>query len=114
MSKITKIKWPRMTDDDLKQHCREQLQCGECSITWRHDLPKGTRIQPPANTFLIVIDVPENKGAIRVFDSTADKHLGTVGTEDAGYMVGVPWDINWWFRVSGSLNVGYIMHQEES
>ncbi|KAH6869235.1 hypothetical protein B0T10DRAFT_297393 [Thelonectria olida] len=111
MTKITKVKLARTTDEELLEECKNEMQCGDCDITWINP-PKGTRIQPPANTVVVVVDVPENKGAIRVFKTGTDKHLGTVGTEDAGYMVVVPWDNSWWFRVSGSLTVGYIVLAE--
>jgi hypothetical protein len=83
------------------------MKYGDCSITWETP-SKGIRIEPPTNTVAVVVDVPKDKGAIRVFKSGIDKHLGTVGTEDAGHIVVVTWDTSWWYRVSGSLRVGYI------
>ncbi|KAK4065950.1 hypothetical protein Purlil1_13989 [Purpureocillium lilacinum] len=60
---------------------------GDCGISWAEPT-KAQKIEPPANTVGIVVDVPHNKGAIRIYNSTEnDAHIGTVGTEDAGFMV---------------------------
>lgn len=73
---------------------------------------KAQKIEPPANTVAIVVDVPHNKGAIRIYNSTEnDAYIGTVGTEDAGFMVIIPWEGSWWFRVLGKLRVGFIAVQ---
>lgn len=90
-----------------------KVDCGACSISWTTP-PKGTQMEPTVKTLFVVVDVPKDKGAIRVFEKGTDKHIGTVGTENAGHMVIIPWDDNWWFRVSGSLSVGYIEQQGHS
>ncbi|KAK3938102.1 hypothetical protein QBC46DRAFT_169887 [Diplogelasinospora grovesii] len=104
---IRKMKVERQTDNALLKQFEELLKHGECGIAW-NELHKATKIVPPRGTVAIVVDVPENKGAIRVFEDASDQYLGGVGTEHAGFMVIVPWDENWWFRVSGSLRIGYI------
>ena len=50
----------------------------------------------------------DNQGAIRVFEKEDDTYVNIVGTEEAGNMVIVPWKSTWWFRLSGSLRIGYI------
>lgn len=88
------------------------MQSGDCVID-QTTPAKGTRIVPPDNTRFIVVDMPENKGAIRIFDKKDDNYVGAVATEDAGYMIVVPWSSSWWFRASGSLTVGYIRVAEK-
>jgi len=56
----------------------------------------------------VVVDLVYNQGAIRVFEKAGDTYVNIVGTEEAGNLVIVPWESTWWFRVSGSLRVGYI------
>jgi len=56
----------------------------------------------------IVIDVSARGGAVRIFQNDSDERVGAVGVEEAENLVIVPWDSNWWFRVSGSLRVGYV------
>lgn len=63
---------------------------------------------PPIGTVAIVVDVPKDTGAIRIHEEGSGKYVGGVGTENAGYMVIVTWDTCWWFRVAGSICVGYI------
>lgn len=63
---------------------------------------------PPAGTVAIVVDVPKDTGAIRIHEGESRLYVGGVGTENAGFMVIVTWDTSWWFRVAGSLCVGYI------
>jgi len=45
---------------------------------------------------------------VRIFQNDSDERVGAVGVEEAENLVIVPWDSNWWFRVSGSLRVGYV------
>jgi hypothetical protein len=61
----------------------------------------------------VVVDVTNNKGAIRIFEKGGDNRVGAVTMEEAGNMVIVPWDSNWWFRASGALRVGYIEEEGE-
>ncbi|QSS66929.1 hypothetical protein I7I51_03141 [Histoplasma capsulatum] len=67
----------------------------------------ATRIDPPQNSVAVVVDVVESQGAIRIFERKDDSYVNGVGTEEAGHMVIVPWNSGWWFRVSGSIRVGY-------
>ncbi|EER43769.1 predicted protein [Histoplasma capsulatum H143] len=91
MSKeITKIRMKSFTDDDLLE-----------------EIKKATRIDPPQNSVAVVVDVVESQGAIRIFERKDDSYVNGVGTEEAGHMVIVPWNSGWWFRVSGSIRVGY-------
>jgi hypothetical protein len=56
----------------------------------------------------IIVDVRFDKGAIRIFEQGGSDRVGAVTMDEAGYMVIVPWESNWWFRASGSLQVGYV------
>ncbi|KAH6645646.1 hypothetical protein BKA67DRAFT_120990 [Truncatella angustata] len=106
---IQKISMERRTDTDLIAYFQES---GKCTITWQQP-KKGEENRPPVNAIAVVVDVPDNKGAIRVYKKASDtesKHIGTVGTEYAGHMVIIPWaEHTWWFRLSGSLMVGYVV-----
>jgi hypothetical protein len=59
----------------------------------------------------VVVDVVNNRGAIRIFEKDDSSRVDAVGIEEAGYLVIVPWNSNWWFRASGSLDVGYIIEK---
>lgn len=86
-----------------------QTGCGDCEpITWTTP-SKGTRIDPPAKTVAIVVNVIDNLGAIRIFEQEGDEYVNGVGTEEVGNLMIVPWDSKWWFRVSGFLRIGYII-----
>lgn len=98
----------RGEDDDLIQAYRTEVACGECKpISWSTPV-KGTQIDPPTQTDAIVVDLVESQGAIRIFETASGEYLAGAGTEEAGNFVIIPWSSNWWFRVSGSLRVGYI------
>jgi hypothetical protein len=62
----------------------------------------------------VVVDVVHNRGAIRIYDKkdgSSGEPIDGVGIESAGNVVIVPWDSDWWLRVSGSLQVGYIVER---
>lgn len=106
---VKKIRTQKSTDDGLLEDCENETACGDCEpITWTTP-SKGTRIDPPANTFAVIVDVVYNRGAIRIFEKNDDKYVDGVGMEEAGNLMIVPWDNLWWFRASGSLRVGYIV-----
>lgn len=85
-----------------------QTDCGPCEpLEWTTP-PKATRIDPPSNTVAVVVDLVHKQGAIRIFEKEDDTSVNIVGTEETGNRVIVPWESTWWFRVSGSLRVGYI------
>ncbi|UNI15364.1 hypothetical protein JDV02_001901 [Purpureocillium takamizusanense] len=111
MTEFTKIKLKRMSETELLQRLKDDMQCGDCAIDGTTP-PKGTRIVPPESTLFIVVDMPKDKGAIRIFEEKDDNYIGAVATEDAGYLIVVPWTSSWWFRASGSLTVGYIRAAE--
>jgi hypothetical protein len=59
------------------------------------------------------VDVSSTGGAIKI-GSTSDSALGVdwvgmVGTEHAGDLVIVPWDIEWWYYSIGSIGIQYIV-----
>ena len=61
----------------------------------------------------VVVDVIHNVGAIRIFEKDSDERVAAIGTKDAGNLVIVPWDSNWWLRASGSLKVAYIIENNK-
>ncbi|KAG4420649.1 hypothetical protein IFR04_006239 [Cadophora malorum] len=104
---IKKIRTQTSTDAELLEECKNETNCGDCELSWTTP-PKRTQIKPPGNTVAIVIDVSARGGAVRIFQNDSDERVGAVGVEEAENLVIVPWDSNWWFRVSGSLRVGYV------
>ena len=101
------------TDNDLLKQCEETLQDsirdGSHRVDWITPR-KGEEITPPKNTVAVLVTVPKNKGAIRIFEKPgSNQRIGAVGTEDDGHMVLIPWDSRWWFRASGSPKVGYLI-----
>ncbi|OJD26013.1 hypothetical protein ACJ73_02612 [Blastomyces percursus] len=104
---VTKVRVSSSTDDKILEEIKNETGCDDCdSLIWS-PLPKATRIDPPENTIAIVVDIVRSQGAIRIFENEGDLYVDGVGTEDAGYMVIIPWNTSWWFRVSGALQVGY-------
>jgi len=60
----------------------------------------------------ILIDVRgDNKGAIRMFESSTKRFVDAVGTEDAGKIVMIPWNSAWYYSAAGSLPVGHIVEK---
>lgn len=55
----------------------------------------------------VVVDLISARGAIRIYDQQSS-YVDGVGTAEAGNLIIVPWDINWWFSVSGYLSVGLV------
>ncbi|KAK7967615.1 uncharacterized protein PG986_001892 [Apiospora aurea] len=109
--KIEKVRLQYTTDENLLANFKEHG--GGCSVTWITP-QKGEEIVPPQDTVAVVVNVSQDKGAVRIFEkSGSDKRIAAVGTEDAGYTVIIPWDGKWWFRVSGSPGVGYIQRAED-
>lgn len=108
---VTKVRTQTSTDGGLLEECKKETRCDNCDITWTTP-SKGTRIDPPATTLAIVVDVVHSQGAIRIFEKSDDEYVDGVGTEEAGNRVIVPWKSNWWFRASGSLQVGYIVGKQ--
>ena len=56
----------------------------------------------------VVVDVRDNIGAIKIFEADGNKHVDSVGTEEAGKLVIVPWNNGWFYYCVGSLQVGYM------
>jgi hypothetical protein len=102
-----KIRAASSSDDALLMECQEKVPCENCDrITWSEP-GRGNRIEPPSNTVAVIVDLISARGAIRIFDQQ-DTYVDGVGTADAGNLVIVPWDIDWWFYVSGYLTVGFV------
>ena len=58
---------------------------------------------------MIVVDVRNYLGALRIFENEGSKFVAGVGSEEAGKMVMIPWTSTWWYQTIGSLRVGYIV-----
>lgn len=113
---IRKIKASKKTDQELLEECvderaRQGKTSGPCRMTEWVTPPTQQKVQPPENTLFVVVNIPENKGAIRVFEGDPEQYAGVVGTESAGHMTIIPWNSNWWFRVSGSPTIAYVIPQ---
>jgi len=105
---VPKIRARASEDTELIQAYQSQVVCGDCKpISWSTPA-KGTKIEPPAQTDAIVVDLVDSQGAIRIYEKANDEYVDGAGTEEAGNFVIIPWESKWWFRVSGSLRVGYI------
>lgn len=127
MVKAIKIRVQQSNDEELVEECRKavhysqksaihnsyilisiQVGCGECyPITWTTP-SKATPIEPPPNTMAVIVNLVDDQGVVRMYKKESNIWVDTVGTEEAGYMVILPWQSTWWFRVSGSLRVGYV------
>jgi hypothetical protein len=68
-------------------------------------------ISPPENTIAVVVDISKEGGRIKIFETSSDEYIGSVGAEDSGKLVVVPWDSRWWYYSIGSLKVRYIIRQ---
>lgn len=107
----TKITIKKSTDGELIDKCKSEI--GDCrSISWTYP-PKGTRISPPEHTVAVVVDLTDSQGALRIFETETDKFVSMVGMEETGKQILVPWDSNWWLRISGQLHIGYLKNNGE-
>lgn len=81
------------------------MPCEGHRLQWNH----LTRIEhtPAASIKAIVVDAT-SKGAIRIFEKGKDERIDSVGMQEDGQMVLIPWNSNWWFRVSGTLRIGFL------
>ncbi|KAF4769163.1 hypothetical protein HAV15_008758 [Penicillium sp. str.  len=67
---------------------------------------------PPPRTAAIVVDVVQNRGAIRIFEKESGEYVDGVGTEEEGFRIIIPWRDTWRFRASGVVEVGYIIAKD--
>ncbi|KAI9749788.1 MAG: hypothetical protein M4579_006738 [Chaenotheca gracillima] len=104
----SKIRLQAATDDDLVEKCKEQTNCGDCTAPDWMTPSEDVRMIPPEDTVALVIDIGQNQGAIQIVEKQANKYVDMVGTEEAGNMVMIPWNKDWWFYCIGSTRVGYI------
>jgi hypothetical protein len=59
-------------------------------------------------TVAIVVDVRDNRGAINIHEKESNEFIDGVGIEEAGNLVIVTWDSNWYYWAVGTLRVAYI------
>ena len=90
-----------------------KAECGECDpIEWTRPA-KGTRVDPPADIVVIVVDFSgtDNVGAFNIFEAN-DKQFAKIGMEERGRQIIVRWKQGWWYYVAGSLRVGYVREKK--
>lgn len=68
----------------------------------------NTRMNPPENTVVVIVDVRSNQGAIQIADKQSNEYVDGVGTEAAGSLVMIPWKKDWWYYCMGSTRLAYI------
>jgi hypothetical protein len=125
-----KIQIHSFTDEALVEECKKkvfffemltwqlyvdtydiQIKCGECRIEWITP-DGGKRTSPPTDTVALVVDVRDNKGAIRIFQTSSKKYVHMVGTEESGKLIMITWKSVWYYSAAGSLPVGYIIEKK--
>ena len=63
----------------------------------------------PKNTIAVVVDVRQEVGVLRIFESTTGKYLDGVGTEEKGKMIMVTWETDWNYDTVGTVRLAYIL-----
>jgi hypothetical protein len=48
------------------------------------------RTSPSADTIALVVNVSDNIGVIRIFETSSKKYVDGVGTEEAGKLIMIP------------------------
>ena len=48
------------------------------------------RISPPADTVALVVNLVNNVGAIRIFETSSKKFVDMIGIEEAGKLIIIP------------------------
>jgi len=66
-------------------------------------------VKPPKSTVAIIVDICNNRAAIRIFEMQSNDYIDGVGTEEAGKLVIVLWQSNWFYWYTKSLYVGHIL-----
>ncbi|KAL3480984.1 hypothetical protein BJX99DRAFT_219494 [Aspergillus californicus] len=108
MSNFRKIRVKDSVESSIIDECKKEIHLGDYeAIQWCKPC-RGIHYSPPPYTIAIVVDVISNQGAIRMFGKEHGEFIDGVGTEEEGYRVIVPWHEDWKFRVSGSIDIGYI------
>ncbi|QSS64923.1 hypothetical protein I7I51_01998 [Histoplasma capsulatum] len=72
------------------------------------------RTSPPSSTLAVAVDIGSNAGAVRIHEAEGGKFVDGVGTEEAGHVVIVPWDGNWYYYTIGRIRLGYIRRVDTS
>ena len=75
-------------------------------ITWTNPA-KGAEIHPPPETLAVIVDVVNNRGAMRIFEKEGGEYVDGVGLDDAGTLVIISWNSRWSLRASGVVRIGY-------
>lgn len=77
------------------------------TISWLYP-DRGSETTPPASTAILLVDVGNHLGAIRIHERTTGRYVDGVGTEQAGNVVLIPWKESWLYATSGRIRVGYV------
>ena len=89
-----------------------QIVGSDCqTIEWT-SLLKAKWIEFSLKTVAVVVNFVNDWGAICMYEKEGDKYVNIVETEEAGNMVIISWENTWWYRVSGSLWVEYIITKD--
>ncbi|KAL1979077.1 hypothetical protein VTN96DRAFT_7089 [Rasamsonia emersonii] len=109
-----KIKAPRSsTEKEILDICQRELGCDRCRIEPGPTMEVIYKTSPPANTIAVLVDISSAGGAIKIGEASDNAlgvgAVGMVGTEDAGDLVIVPWNVGWWYYSIGSIGIKYIV-----
>ncbi|CAG8901412.1 unnamed protein product [Penicillium egyptiacum] len=107
-----KVRTESSSDSGILEECKKEVTCDLCDrINWTTP-SKGVQTTPPPRTVAIVVDVVQNRGAIRIFEKESGEYIDGVGTEEEGFRIIIPWRDTWRFRASGVVEVGYIVAKD--
>lgn len=90
-----------------------QVERDECDLQ-KPILPTTeppSRRTPPSNTVAVLVKISAKGGRIKIFEIPSNRYVGSVGMEDAGHVVIVPWRSGWWYYSIGALEVRYLVRK---
>jgi len=105
---VVKVRTTNADEESLKRLCREEAKCEDSSILLWKNHQDGDAIHPPAGTVALVVDIRNNRAAIKIFEKQDDDYVDGVGTEEAGKLVIVPWKSSWFYFCTGTPRVGHV------
>jgi hypothetical protein len=66
------------------------------------------RTTPPENATAIVVDCRDHTGTIFIREQAGGKDVASIGTEEDGHLVIVPWKHGWFYFSIGWIRLAYI------
>lgn len=111
---VSMLEGPRYITGTVRDAKSSQILCKDCElISWISPTTEPpTKISPPELTVAVVVNISQEGGAIRIFDTPGDGYVDGVGTEDVEKLVIVPWSRSWWYYSIGSLRIGYLVERK--